>query len=117
MPPSQVSPAENLRTRVHLALARFADEVVGTLARLTLYVGTLALLAILGLAALGRISELPIETELQSVRRAIEAASTPSIDFPNRAGTYKAARRLQQDRRDAGADGTAGAGVTLRGSF
>ncbi|MEY9543401.1 hypothetical protein ABIE85_006461 [Bradyrhizobium diazoefficiens] len=41
-------------TQIHLALANFADEVVGTLARLFAYVGTLVLFAILGLAALGQ---------------------------------------------------------------
>ncbi|WP_027555383.1 hypothetical protein [Bradyrhizobium sp. Cp5.3] len=46
------------RTSIHLALAGFADEVVGTLARLFAYVGTLALLAILGLAALGQLPDL-----------------------------------------------------------
>ena len=36
-------------TRIHPALTSFADEVCGTLARLIAYVGTLALLAILGI--------------------------------------------------------------------
>jgi hypothetical protein len=43
------------RTSLLLALANFGDEVVGTLARLFAYVGALALLAILGLAALGQL--------------------------------------------------------------
>ena len=45
-------------TQIHLALANFADEVVGTLARLFAYVGVLALFAILGLAALGQLPDL-----------------------------------------------------------
>ena len=49
------SAAPPTTTGFHLALARYADEVVGTLARLFAYVGTLALLAILGLAALGQL--------------------------------------------------------------
>lgn len=44
--------------QIHLALAAFADEIVGTLARLFAYVGALALFAILGLAALGQLPEL-----------------------------------------------------------
>lgn len=44
-------------TQIHLALAAFADEVVGTLARLFAYVGALALLCILGLAALGQLPD------------------------------------------------------------
>ena len=40
------------RTGLHLALASFADEIIGTLARLLVYVGALALLAILALAGL-----------------------------------------------------------------
>lgn len=45
-------------TQIHLALANFADEVVGTLARLFAYVGTLALFAILALAGLGQLPDL-----------------------------------------------------------
>ncbi|MCK1712032.1 MULTISPECIES: hypothetical protein [unclassified Bradyrhizobium] len=45
-------------TQIHLALANFADEVVGTLARLFAYVGVLVLFAILGLAALGQLPSL-----------------------------------------------------------
>ena len=36
------------QTRIHPALTSFADECCGTLARLLAYVGTLALVAILG---------------------------------------------------------------------
>jgi hypothetical protein len=39
----------NERARIHSALTSFADECCGTLARLVLYVGALALLAIVGL--------------------------------------------------------------------
>lgn len=39
----------NERPRIHSALTSFADECCGTLARLVLYVGALALLAIVGL--------------------------------------------------------------------
>ena len=46
------------RSSFFLALANFGDEVVGTLARLFAYVGTLALLAILGLAGLGQLRNL-----------------------------------------------------------
>lgn len=45
-------------TQIHLALANFADEVVGTLARLFAYVGALALFAILALAGLGQLPDL-----------------------------------------------------------
>src|ERR1044072_5690886 len=44
-------------TQIHLALAAFADEVVGTLARLIAYVGALALFAILALAALDQLPD------------------------------------------------------------
>jgi hypothetical protein len=46
------------RTSLNLALVAFADEVVGTTARLFAYVGALALLAILGLAALAQLPDL-----------------------------------------------------------
>jgi hypothetical protein len=56
MQPSRAdSAALPTRTISHLALASFADEVVGTLARLLVYVGALALLAILALAGLDRL--------------------------------------------------------------
>jgi hypothetical protein len=45
------------RTQLHLALAGFADEVVGTLAHLLAYVGVLALFAILSPAALDRLPD------------------------------------------------------------
>ncbi|HZC95848.1 MAG TPA: hypothetical protein VE267_06950, partial [Bradyrhizobium sp.] len=45
-------------TQIHLALANFADEIVGTLARLFAYVGALVLFAILGLAALGQLPDM-----------------------------------------------------------
>src|SRR5438067_11809088 len=44
--------------QIHLTLANFADEVVGTLARLFAYVGVLVLFAILGLAGLGQLPDL-----------------------------------------------------------
>ena len=50
-------------TQIHLALAAFADEVVGTLARLFAYVGALVLFAILGLAALGQLPTLRDDDE------------------------------------------------------
>jgi hypothetical protein len=40
---------QNIPTRIHPALTRFADECCGMLARLTAYVGALALLAIIGI--------------------------------------------------------------------
>ena len=44
-------------TQIHLTLASFADEVVGTLARLFAYVGTLALFAMLALAGLRQLPD------------------------------------------------------------
>ncbi|MGY4628625.1 hypothetical protein [Bradyrhizobium sp. USDA 4486] len=45
-------------TQLYLALAAFADEVVGTLARLFAYVGALALFSILALAALNQLPDM-----------------------------------------------------------
>ena len=55
--PEARAAATPTRTQLHLALAGFADEVVGTLAHLLAYVGVLALFAILSLAALDRLPD------------------------------------------------------------
>ncbi|MBR0773784.1 hypothetical protein JQ625_02970 [Bradyrhizobium diazoefficiens] len=55
------------RTQLHLALAGFADEVAGTLAHLLVYVGVLALFAILSLAALDRLPDLDEDGSAQNL--------------------------------------------------
>ena len=46
---SPIRATPSYSTRIHPALTSFADECCGTLAHLIAYVGTLALLAIIGI--------------------------------------------------------------------
>ncbi|MCK1389755.1 hypothetical protein [Bradyrhizobium sp. 1] len=76
-------------TQIHLALANFADEVVGTLARLFAYVGILVLFAILGLAGLGQLPSL----------RDDEPASRPSWSEASRSHPAFALSRLDSSEK------------------
>lgn len=93
------------RTSIHLALAAFADEVVGTLAHLFAYVGALALLAILGLAALGQLPDLrgdePAEKPGWSVAdRAHPAFALSRPDSSEKTASYTILRHPEGGRRD-----------------
>lgn len=65
------------RTGILLALAAFADEVAGTFACLFTYVGTLALLAILGLYALSQIPA--VSAPEQAAPDWVSATETPHL--------------------------------------
>ncbi|MCP3474687.1 hypothetical protein NLM33_30685 [Bradyrhizobium sp. CCGUVB1N3] len=92
MPPYQATPAAFPRTRIHLAVLGLTDETVGTLARLFAYVGTLTLLAILGVAALGQLSSLHDD----------EPAMRPSWRVADRSHPAFAVSRLDSnDKTDA----------------
>src|SRR5947207_14113520 len=80
-------------TQIHLALANFADEVVGTLARLFAYVGVLVLFAILGLAGLGQLPSLhddePTEKPGWSVAdRSHPAFAVSRLDSSDKTAAY-----------------------------
>jgi hypothetical protein len=107
MPPYQADsaalprPTGDRGTSYHLALAAFADDVVGTLARLFAYGGTLALLAILGLAALEQLPRLG-DGQLGDGQAAafgsILTVNDPcdpanQVNFPTRLARYAVARR------------------------
>jgi hypothetical protein len=85
-------------TNYLLALADLADELAGTLARLFAYVGTLALLAIVGLAAL---EQLPRLGDTQAAFGSIWAAADPcdpasiasQVNFQTRSARYAVSRR------------------------
>ncbi|PMV76442.1 hypothetical protein, partial [Pseudomonas sp. GW101-1A09] len=66
-------------TQIHLALANFADEVVGTLARLFAYVGTLALFAILALAGLGQLPDLRDDVTAEKLLWSEASRSRPAF--------------------------------------
>lgn len=92
-------------TQIHLALANFADEVVGTLARLFAYVGALALFAILGLAALG---QLPVMRDDEpasrpgwsEASRSHPAFALSKLDSSEKTASYLILRHPEGGRRD-----------------
>lgn len=97
--------AISTRTSIHLALAAFADEVVGTLAHLFAYVGALALFAILGLAALGQLPNLhddePAEKPGWSeVDRSHPAFALSRLDSSEKTASYIVFRHPEGGRRD-----------------
>jgi len=92
-------------TQIHLALANFADEVVGTLARLFAYVGTLVLFAILGLAGLGQLPSLrddePAEKPGWSeASRSHPAFALSRIDSSEKTAAYAIFRHPEGGRKD-----------------
>ena len=92
-------------TQLHLALANFADEVVGTLARLFLYVGTLALFAILALAGLGQLPDLRGDEPAEKPGWAEASRSHPAfavakLDSSDKTASYTIFRHPEGGRRD-----------------
>ena len=96
-------PVGDRGTSYHLALAALADDVVGTLARLFAYVGILALLAILGLAAFEQLPRLGNElggdlgdapAALGSIGSVTDPCDPASqVKSPTRLARYAVARR------------------------
>jgi hypothetical protein len=97
--------SSNYPTRIHPALSSFADECCGTLARLIAYVGTLALLAILGVH-LG--DQLPDAAALEPSARAgwtVASRATPAFavsqfDLPGKTEAYEIFRHPEGGRKD-----------------
>lgn len=92
-------------TRLHLAMASFADEVVGTFARLFAYVGTLVLFAILGLAALEQLpafhsDEAPAQPGWGVADRSHPAFAISQIDSSDKTESYAILRHPEGGRRD-----------------
>ncbi|WP_426410468.1 hypothetical protein [Bradyrhizobium ganzhouense] len=92
-------------TQIHLALANFADEVVGTLARLFAYVGTLALFAILALAGLGQLPDLRDDEPAARPGWAVADRSHPAfalsrLDSSEKTASYTIFRHPEGGRRD-----------------
>src|ERR1700712_2775463 len=90
--------------RIHPALTSFADECCGTLARLMAYVGTLVLLAIVGIHLW---DQLPAgETIEPSVKawslatRSSPAFAVSEIDLPGKTETYEIFRHPEGGRKD-----------------
>jgi hypothetical protein len=92
-------------TQIHLALANFADEVVGTLARLFAYVGALALFAILALAGLGQLPDLRDDEPGSRPGWAEASRSHPAfalsrLDSSEKTASYTILRHPEGGRRD-----------------
>ncbi|WP_441233109.1 hypothetical protein [Bradyrhizobium sp. 930_D9_N1_4] len=92
-------------TQIHLALAAFADEIVGTLARLFAYVGALALFAILGLAALGQLPDLGDDAPAAKPGWSEASRSHPAFalskpDSSEKTASYTILRHPEGGRRD-----------------
>jgi hypothetical protein len=92
-------------TRIHPALSSFADECCGTLARLVAYVGSLALLAIVGIYLWdqlpdGAASEPSAKAGWSAASRAYPAFSVSQIDLPGKTATYEVFRHPEGGRKD-----------------
>jgi len=93
-------------TRIHPALTSFADEVCATLARLFAYVGTLALLGIVGVhfcdlwsAAWGA-AEPPVKASWSAASRSYPAFAVSPLDPSEKTAAYSILRHPQGGRKD-----------------
>ena len=92
-------------TQIHLTLAAFADEVVGTVARLFAYVGALVLFAILALAGLGQLPELRDDGPASKPGWGVADRSHPAfalsrLDSSEKTASYTIFRHPEGGRRD-----------------
>lgn len=92
-------------TQIHLTLAAFADEVVGTVARLFAYVGALVLFAILALAGLGQLPELRDDEPAAKPGWGVADRSHPAfalsrLDSSEKTASYTIFRHPEGGRRD-----------------
>ncbi|MBI5263049.1 MAG: hypothetical protein HY852_14660 [Bradyrhizobium sp.] len=95
------------KTGMLLALAGFADEVTGTLARLFAYVGALALLAILGLYGLDQVPAIGVSeiaarsgSGWSEAGRSHPAFSVSSLDPLEKTEPYSILRHTRGGRKD-----------------
>lgn len=93
------------RNQIHPALTSFADECIGMLARLTAYVGTLALLVILGIHFWDRISETEanepaVKADWSLASRSHPAFAVSQSDFIEKTEAYEIFRHPEGGRKD-----------------
>jgi hypothetical protein len=93
------------QTRIYPALTSFADECTATLARLLAYVGTLALVAMLGIhlwdqLPVGGSNEPPAKASWSLADRSHPAFAVSQSDFPDKTETYEIFRHPLGGRRD-----------------
>jgi hypothetical protein len=93
-------------TRIHPALTSFADEVCATIARLVAYVGTLALLGILGVhfwdlcEAAGGEAEPPVKATWSVASRSYPAFAVSPLDPSVKTEAYTILRHPEGGRKD-----------------
>jgi hypothetical protein len=92
-------------TRIHPALNSFADECCAMLARLVAYVGTLALLAIVGLHLWDQLPgglglEPAAKAGWSAAGRSYPAFAVSQFDFPGKTETYEILRHPEGGRKD-----------------
>jgi hypothetical protein len=92
-------------THIHPALNSFADECCGTLARLLAYVGTLALLAIVGIhlwnqLPAGEAGEPAVKADWSLASRSYPAFAVSQFDSPEKTETYEILRHPGGGRKD-----------------
>jgi len=95
----------SFQTRIHPALTSFADECCGTLARLMVYVGTLALVAILGIhlwdqLPAGESNDPPVKAGWSVAERSHPAFAVSPFDSYEKTETYEIFRHPLGGRRD-----------------
>jgi hypothetical protein len=93
------------QTRVHPALTSFADECTATLARLLAYVGTLALVAMVGIhlwdgLPVGESSEPLTRASWSLADRSHPAFAVSQFDLPEKTESYEIFRHPLGGRRD-----------------
>ncbi len=93
------------QTRIHPALTSFADECCGTLARLVAYVGTLALVAILGIhlwdqLPVGESNDPPAKAGWSLAERSHPAFAVSQFDLAEKTERYEIFRHPLGGRKD-----------------
>jgi hypothetical protein len=101
----RANPANPYPTHIHPALTSFADECCGTLARLLAYVGTLALLAILGIhlwdqLPIGEAPDRSAKAGWSVAGRLHPAFAVSQFDLPEKTETYEILRHPEGGRKD-----------------
>ena len=92
-------------TRIHPALTSFADECCGMLARLIAYVGTLALLGIVGIhlwdqLPVAEAAEPAAQADWNLASRAYPAFAVSQLDLTEKTRTYEIFRHPEGGRKD-----------------
>lgn len=92
------------QTRIHPALTSFADECCGTLARLFVYVGVLALLAIVGIHLWDQLPDLSLEPAApmgwSTATRSSQAFAISQPEIGGKTDSYEILRHPLGGRKD-----------------